>query len=363
MTENTALHFEVARTNLRETRFVEGPLPTARDLAAGEVLLAVDAFAFTANNVTYGVLGESFSYFSFFPAAEGWCRIPAWGFAEAVLSENEDVPVGTRYFGYFPMSSHVKVKAKGAPDGFTDVAEHRLALPPIYNRYQRVSPSDPDTEARLSLFRPLFGTAFLLDDWLAEERFFGGKHVVLTSASAKTAFCLAALIARREGRPRIVGLTSPANSEFVRSLGVYDDVLLYDAIGSLPREPTLVVDVAGNEPVLVRVHEHLSSELVYSCRVGASHWEERGDFLAKSDWPGKTPEFFFAPTRAQELSARWGAAELQAKVQASLLRFLSDSRGGWLRIVRTRGRDIEAVYRATLEGTVHAGVGNILSLR
>jgi hypothetical protein len=203
----------------------------------------------------------------------------------------------------------------------------------------------------------------LIDDWLAEQSFFGARRAVLTSASSKTAFSLAAVLARRVERPRIVGLTSKLNESFVRSLGVYDEVVLYDAIDSLPLEPTLSVDMAGSEPTLVQIHRRLGEHLVHSCRVGASHWEQRGDFMAKQDWPGKTPEFFFAPSRAQELNARWGPAEFQAKVRASLERFMADSRGGWLRIVHTRGRDVESIYRATLEGRVPPDVGNILSLR
>jgi hypothetical protein len=364
VTQDISLNFEVARSNLRETRFVEVPVPAVSDLVAGEVVLAVGDFAFTANNVTYGVLGESLSYFSFFPASEeGWGRIPAWGYGEVTVSKNDDLPVGTRVFGYFPMSTHVVMKASATKDGFADVADHRAALPPIYNRYTLAPQANADLEARLALFRPLFGTAFLLDGWLAEQRFFGARRVVLTSASSKTAFSLAAVLARRAERPRIVGLTSKINESFVRSLGVYDEVVLYDAVDSLPLEPTLSVDMAGSEPTLVGIHRRLADHLVHSCRVGASHWEQRGDFMAKQDWPGKAPEFFFAPTRAQELNARSGPAEVQAELRASLERFLADSRGGWLKIVHTHGRDIEAIYRATLEGRVPPDVGNILSLR
>jgi hypothetical protein len=363
VTQDISLNFEVARSNLRETRFVEAPVPAASDLAAGEVVLAVGDFAFTANNVTYGVLGDSFSYFSFFPAAEGWARIPAWGYGEVTVSKNDAVPVGTRVFGYFPMSTHVTMKASATKDGFADVADHRAALPPIYNRYALSPPANADLEARLAIFRPLFGTAFLLDDWLAEQSFFGARRAVLTSASSKTAFSLAAVLARRAERPRIVGLTSKLNEHFVKSLGVYDEVVLYEDVDSLPLEPTLSVDMAGSEPTLMRIHRRLADRLVHSCRVGASHWEQRGDFMGKQDWPGRAPEFFFAPSRAQELNSRSGPAEVQARLRASLEQFLADSRGGWLKIVHTRGRDVESIYRATLEGRVPPDVGNILSLR
>jgi hypothetical protein len=361
--QEIALNFEVARNNLRETRFVESPVPAAADLASGEVVLAVSDFAFTANNITYGVLGESLSYFSFFPAGEGWGRIPVWGYGEVAVSKNADVPVGTRVFGYFPMSSHVTMKAQSTKGGFADAAAHRAALPPIYNSYSFAPKANADLEARLALFRPLFATAYLLDDWLAEQRFFGARRILLTSASGKTAFSLAAILARRTDRPTIVGLTSKINESFVRSLGVYDKVVLYDEVGSLPLEASVSVDMAGSEATLLKIHERLAEHLVYSCRVGASHWEQRGDFMGKQDWPGRTPEFFFAPSRAQELSARIGPLELQSSIKASLEQFLTETSGGWLKIVRTHARDIEAIYRATLEGRVPPDVGNILSLR
>ena len=44
-----------------------------RELGEGEVLLAVDKFGLTANNVTYVALGELMSYWNFFlaPRARG----------------------------------------------------------------------------------------------------------------------------------------------------------------------------------------------------------------------------------------------------------------------------------------------------
>jgi hypothetical protein len=46
--------FVVARHDLRATRFIDEPLPQVAD---GELLLKVDRFAFTANNITY-VMGS-----------------------------------------------------------------------------------------------------------------------------------------------------------------------------------------------------------------------------------------------------------------------------------------------------------------
>ena len=60
------------KRNLADTRWSEQPLPQREELAADQVLLRVDEFALTANNITYAVAGESMRYWDFFPAEEGW---------------------------------------------------------------------------------------------------------------------------------------------------------------------------------------------------------------------------------------------------------------------------------------------------
>ena len=76
---------------------------------AGQALLRVDTFGLTANNVTYAVMGEAMSYWDFFPAEDGWGRVPMWGFAEVERSEADGVEPGTRVYGYLPPSSHLLV--------------------------------------------------------------------------------------------------------------------------------------------------------------------------------------------------------------------------------------------------------------
>src|SRR5207249_842707 len=120
-----------------------------------------------------------------------------------------------------------------SPAGLVDASAHRATLPPIYNQYTRVA-ADPAYEraheAEIAVFRPLFTTSFLLDDFLAENGFFDAGTVVLSSASSKTALGLAFLLSRaRDGRPRVIGLTSAGNGGFVTGTGYYDVVLAYDS--------------------------------------------------------------------------------------------------------------------------------------
>ena len=83
------------------------------------------------------------------------------------------------------------------------------------------------------LFRPLFWTSFMLADWLVDNDAMGAERIVLSSASSKTAYG-AAFELQRQGRD-VVGLTSPRNVAFTESLGCYDTVLPYDAVGELAR--------------------------------------------------------------------------------------------------------------------------------
>ena len=253
-------HFLVDRDDYRNTKVVEFE---PDHLVDGDVRVRVDAFGFTANNITYAAAGDMIGYWTFFPAPDlgdgaNWGRVPVWGFAEVVESRSDPVAVGDRLYGYFPMSTElVMTPTRVSDNGLIDGAEHRSALPAIYNSYLRCATDpmyDPGTENELMLYRPLFYTAFLIDDALADNEFCGASTVVLASASSKTAFGTAYLLQQRDGID-VIGLTSPRNVAFVEALGCYDRVLTYDDIASLPDGPTAFVDMSGNAGVVRAVHE------------------------------------------------------------------------------------------------------------
>src|SRR5216117_3328653 len=66
-----------------------------------------------------------------------------------------------------------------------------------------------------ALLRPLFMLSFLVDDFLAENEFYGAKSVMLYSASSKTAYGLAHLLHARGNGIKVIGLTSAGNTGFV----------------------------------------------------------------------------------------------------------------------------------------------------
>jgi hypothetical protein len=236
-------------------------------------------------------------------------------------------------------------------------------LPPFYNQYTRVA-ADPGytqaNEGALAIFRPLFATGFLLDDFLAREAVFGARQVVLSSASSKTALALAFLLSERGATCRVVGLTSAANAAFVRETGYYGDVVTYDEIATrLADEPAVFVDFAGNARVVEAVHRRLAGALRYSCQVGITHWDRMGPV---EGLPGPTPILFFAPDLGAARLAEWGPVEFAARLGGALQRFLG-SAAAWLRITAGTGPvAIEAVYRAFVEGRTNPADGHVLSL-
>jgi uncharacterized protein DUF2855 len=69
------LDFLVLRDDLRRYEVADSPVPEPRP---GEVLLRVDRFGFSANNITYAALGNAMRYWDYFPAPGGWGRVPVW---------------------------------------------------------------------------------------------------------------------------------------------------------------------------------------------------------------------------------------------------------------------------------------------
>ncbi|MFV1991973.1 MAG: DUF2855 family protein, partial [Acidimicrobiales bacterium] len=143
MAQEESWELRVSRAKLSETEICPGLNPDDV-LAPGQVLLRVESYAMTANNVTYAVMGDLMSYWNFFPTVASWGIVPVWGFAEVVRSHHTNVPEGERFYGYLPSATHLLVEPKAVSErGFTDGSEHRAALPGVYNHYTDVA-EDPN---------------------------------------------------------------------------------------------------------------------------------------------------------------------------------------------------------------------------
>ncbi len=365
--------FQVHKNDITKTRLVEAG-SSADDFALmdGEILVAIERFAFTANNVTYGAIGEQVGYWQFFPpslAADDdadWGMVPVWGFATVAKSNHSDIASGERFYGYFPMATHLKMlPVRVSDDRLVDGAPHRADLPAVYNSYDRLGSEAGQAEAdgARALLNPLYGTSYCLCDALQEQNYHEATQVVILSASSKTAIGLAYGLSQIEGaRPRIIGLTSAGNVAFTQSVGAYDEVIGYDALGTLANEPSVLVDMSGNRAVIGAVHGALGDNMRWCHNVGLTHWDDSDtkNDPAAAQLIRERSEMFFAPGHIQRRAAEWGAADFNAQVADFLSGGIAHARG-WMDIKETQGLDkFSPIYEAVVRGDIRAHEGLII---
>ena len=300
---------EVLKSDLTRLRSVEEALPET--LRPGQVLLAVDHFALTSNNITYCQVGEQLGYWRFFPTSDAaWGRVPAMGYADVIASEHDEVRPGERVWGFFPMGSHLLIEAgRVGEHGFSDVSQHREGLAPVYAQFQRAANNPiyvPGREAQDCLLRGLFLT-------------------------------------------------------FCESLGCYDEVVTYDDTEALPATGEgLLIDMAGNAAVNAAIHRHYGDRLIADYRIGITHHDAAP--AADDELPGPEPEWFFAPHQAQRRSREWGAAQLEARVAGDFAAF-REFCDGWLEVRKVRGEGAaREAFLALLAGKVAPETGYSVSL-
>jgi hypothetical protein len=354
------------KADLGDTLLAEGPPIEA--LNEGEVVLALDRFSLTTNNITYAAYGDAIGYWSVFPSGrDGYGMMPVWGFADVVESRAEGVAVGTRVFGYFPIAERLVVQAeKISRGGFADAAPWRKAVPDIYNRYVLCA-ADANYAVELenaeAIFRPLFITSYTAVDFLREHGFFGAKQVVVSSASSKTAYGAAWCMA--EDDVALIALTGARNRAFVEGIGAYGQVFGYDEVeGIRTGVPTLYLDLAGDAGLRRRVHDHFGADLTYDCLVGSTQSDAFTD--RDPDLVGPKPQFFFAATCLDAHRERGTLRAFYERFFADQKAFFErvvDPASPWIRIVEHQGLEAAAaVVRALADGKSDAVEGAVVRL-
>jgi hypothetical protein len=157
--------FIVARDELARCKFIERSIPSTTELPAETLLVKVDRFAFTANNITYAMLGEELKYWQLFPAPDGFGNIPVWGFGEVIASKHPQVGEGELLFGYFPMATHLVIEAADVGNAACATARriakasHRSTMP------MRACPAIPPLPGGRAIFRRCCGHCSCCRSW------------------------------------------------------------------------------------------------------------------------------------------------------------------------------------------------------
>ncbi|BES69049.1 DUF2855 family protein [Marinobacter nanhaiticus D15-8W] len=365
MTELTRLYTD--RSDLGVTQPVTQSLP---EVGSGQVLMKIARLAVTTNNITYAAFGDTphLRYWDFYPTGEtGWGQMPAWGFAEVMASSVDGVEVGERYYGFWPLATHVMMEpVRVSQRGFYDGTPHRQALVSAYNQYQRVTTDDayrPEKEDYQMLVRPLFITSFMLADFLQDNGFFGARRIIFSSASSKTAYGTAFCLQEHDDMD-IVGLTSARNRAFVDSLGCYGRALDYKDVEQLDDTvPTLYVDFSGNAELRERIHRHFPDTLVHDCYAGSAHSQDHIS-THRQNLPGPEPKTYFAPDQIRKRNADWGPAEVTRRFNAAQLAFIdriSDPQRPWMTVETHHGLvSAQPLIRDLVDGRVDPRVGHVV---
>lgn len=360
--------FQVNKSKLTQSRLVQLTDNEHESVAEGELLLKVDKFGFSANNITYGAIGEQLGYWQFFPPAGdqqgAWGMLPVWGFADVVASGVEDVKEGERLFGYFPPKPYLRMQNVNAnAHRIIDGASHRASLPPGYNTYRRVN-SEPGYDSSMDNLRmllwPLHITSFCIWDSLQDSDWFGASQILIISASSKTSLGLGYALADDKNAPKTIGLTSGRNKSWVESLGIYEYTCSYDDLSSLDASlPTVIVDMSGNSELLGKLQSHFSDNMKYCIRVGLTHWDEASEDIGVD--PNRS-EFFFAPGHIQKRLKDWGPVEFEKK-SADFMIQSSLKSANWLKMEFIEGVEgLASIYKQVCEGSIPPEQGLVIQL-
>ncbi len=361
---------QTLKSDLTRTRIIEFLSPEIDD---GDINVSIESFAFTSNNVTYGVAGDTIGYWQFFKTVDdlnkNWGCIPVWGFAKVTQSKNTSIKDGERLFGYFPPADSLTINPiKITDQGFSDGKDHRKDLPAVYNNYIRVNGDntyDPSKDNLRSLLFPLHITSFCICDALEDEAYLDADQIIVVSASSKTAIGLAQGLKDSEETPNIIGLTSSKNTDFVTKLGCYDQVISYDQLSSINSNlKTVMVDMAGSREILGTLHGSLGNNMLKCYTVGMTHWENEvtaEDALGQAMLRERT-EFFFAPAHIQKRFKDWGYEGYNQRTNEFMTKRSNQSKD-WMSIVEIDGiENFIETYNQIVIGNINPNEGIIVKI-
>jgi len=245
--------FQISKLDFTKVKVLPTPSIETYFLEENELLVAIEKFAYTTNNISYAIAGERFGYWQFFPSQGGntdWVVTPVWGFAKVIQSTHPKIKIGERLYGYFPPAEYLKLKPTQVTNtGFLEGSNHRKELAVFYNQYE-ISSS--------MLFGPLHLTAFMMLHFLQENNWKGAEQIVILSASSKTGLGMAFGFNQAENSPKVIGITSNRNLDSLTNLQLYEELYTYEEVKQIDgTKPTLIIDMSGRTEVVNSLYEHL----------------------------------------------------------------------------------------------------------
>ncbi|MEO1712968.1 MAG: DUF2855 family protein, partial [Bacteroidota bacterium] len=358
--------FQVFKKAFVKNRIVGKPA-SALQLEEGEILLKVDKFAYTANNMTYAAAGDMLGYWQFFPAVgadpHGWGVIPVWGFADVIESTTGAIKVGERLFGYFPPSKHLKLKPSHISNlQFIDASDHRKHLPAGYNLYRRVN-HEPGYDAQFDNERmvlwPMHLTSWCIWDSLQMKDFYGAEQIISTSASSKTGSGFGYSLKGDPNAPKSIGMTSARNLDMVNGLGLYAKSITYEDASKIANVPTVIVDFAGNSKVMGEMHKVLGDNMKKTINVGITHFMNA---RPNPDIIADRVKMFFAPGHIAKRIQEWGPKEFDQKTMPFLMETAAKTRQ-WLTYRELNGlQGLAEVHPAVFAGHISPTEGLIVNV-
>jgi len=61
--------FQISKSDFSQVRVIETDL-NDQELQDGQILVQVEQFAYTTNNISYAIAGERFGYWKYFPTSD-----------------------------------------------------------------------------------------------------------------------------------------------------------------------------------------------------------------------------------------------------------------------------------------------------
>ena len=362
--------FQTSKSNLKDTRLINEEI-NLKTYTSGSIVLKIEKLSFTSNNISYGVAGEKLGYWKFFPALENksniWGCIPAWGFAKVIHSKNENLKIGERFFGYFPLANILILNEVNiSTNSVVDMSKHRKELPRVYNTYIRVSDdSNDETDNLKALLFPLHVTAFCLCDFLQDLNYYQSEQILILSASSKTAIGLAQGLVEKKSVPDTIGVTSQDNIGFVKDLKSYTHVISYEDLHKISHnKKTIIIDMSGNRKILGSLHNSLRENMIKCITVGMTHWDSETtskDRLSQMMIRKRT-EFFFAPSHIKNRINNWGERGFNKKINTFMKARIIQSKN-WIKIKEIQGlNNFVSMYDNFTRGTIKPKEGIIITL-